>query len=308
MKSYPAFFCYTEEFALLSEEVYRKHEELLQALQVVPPLVLEQFVLGSLVDEVRATSDIEGVHSTRREIKEVVTGVTRSARFSSIVGKYQNILEDSSQMNFQTCQDVRTFYDEFAHKEVVLINPTDELDGMLFRRDSVEVTSPTGKILHRGVHPESRIIQMLGVALRLSVLIKKNRKKYYALFRETDSEWNCGDLTPFALGFVEIIAATFDDIISALNLKVTQLIKYQQRLPKLAGSDALTQQIYNALLQSSVFFGGGISMARLMSVTGKSRNTLKARLADIPDGHVIKVNGVGREIFFKLNLTIFDEL
>ena len=146
------------------------------------------------------------------------------------------------------------------------------------------------------------------VALRLSVLIKKNRKKYYALFRETDSEWNCGDLTPFALGFVEIIAATFDDIISALNLKVTQLIKYQQRLPKLAGSDALTQQIYNALLQSSVFFGGGISMARLMSVTGKSRNTLKARLADIPDGHVIKVNGVGREIFFKLNLTIFDEL
>ena len=346
---------------LLSEEVYRKHEELLQALRAVPPLVLEQFVLSSLVDEVRATSDIEGVHSTRREIKEVVTGVTRSARFSSIVGKYQNILEDSSQMNFQTCQDVRTFYDEFAHKEVVLINPTDELDGMLFRRDSVEVTSPTGKILHRGVHPESRIIQMLGVALdvlnstdipllarvaifhylfeyvhpfydgngrtarfivsyflagrfnklvalRLSVLIKKNRKKYYALFRETDSEWNCGDLTPFVLGFVEIIAATFDDIISALNLKVTQLIKYQQRIPKLAGSDALTQQIYNALLQSSVFFGGGISMARLMSVTGKSRNTLKARLADIPDGHVIKVNGVGREIFFKLNLTIFDEL
>lgn len=360
-KSYPAFFCYTEEFALLSEKIYGKHEELSQALKVAPPLVLEQFVLGSLVDEVRATSDIEGVHSTRREIKEVVAGLTQSVRFSSIVSKYKSLLEDSARTEFKTCQDVRTFYDEFAHKEVALLNPTNELDGILFRRDPVDVASPTGKIIHRGVSPESRIIQMLGVALevlndtaipllarvaifhylfeyvhpfydgngrtarfivsyflsgrfnrlvalRLSVLIKKNRKKYYELFRETDSEWNCGDLTPFVLGFTEIIAATFDDIISALNLKIMQLIKYQQRLSELAGDDALTQQIYTALLQSSVFFGGGISMARLMSVTGKSRNTLKARLAGIPSEHVIKVNGVGMLIFFKLNLAIFDKL
>ena len=66
---YPAFFCYTEEFTVLMEEIYKKHEDLLQALQAVPPLVLEQFILSSVVDEVRATSDIEGIHSTRKEIK-----------------------------------------------------------------------------------------------------------------------------------------------------------------------------------------------------------------------------------------------
>lgn len=55
---YPAFFCYTEEFAMLMDEIYKKHEGLLQALQAVPPLVLEQFILSSLVDEVRATSDM----------------------------------------------------------------------------------------------------------------------------------------------------------------------------------------------------------------------------------------------------------
>ena len=357
-KSYPAFFCYTEEFALLSDEIYRKHEELLHALKAVPPLVLEQFVLGSLVDEVRATSDIEGIHSTRREIKEVVIGAAHSTRFSSIVSKYQSLLDDM-QMKFQICEDVRKFYDEFAHKEIAAANPAHALDGKLFRADSVEITSPTGKILHRGVQPEVKIIELLSIALdvlndaeipllvrvaifhymfeyvhpfydgngrtarfivshflasrfhrlialRLSVLVKKNRRQYYDLFRKADSEWNCGDMTPFVIGFTEIISATFDDITPILNAKILQLIKFQQRLFEIVEGDNLTQQIYTALLQSSTFFGGGISMQRLMDLTGKTRNTIKTRMAKIPPDHLIKISGTGRLIFFKLNMAIFE--
>ena len=105
---YPAFFCYTEEFAMLMDEIYKKHEDLLQALQAVPPLVLEQFILSSLVDEVRATSDIEGIHSTRKEIKEVVSGIVKSARFSSIVAKYKSILTDSAPMKSSTKKSLPT--------------------------------------------------------------------------------------------------------------------------------------------------------------------------------------------------------
>ena len=36
-------------------------------------------------------------------------------------------------------------------------------------------------------------------ALRLSVYIQKNKKKYYDLFSEADSEINRGDLTPFII-------------------------------------------------------------------------------------------------------------
>jgi len=353
---HPAFFCYTEEFTVLMEKIYKKHEDLLQALQAVPPLVLEQFILSSVVDEVRATSDIEGIHSTRKEIKEVVSGTVQSARFSSIVDKYKSILTDSAPMSFKTCEDIRAFYDEFIHKEVTANYPTHKLDGDLFRRDSVDITSGSGKILHRGVHPEERIIELLNitlgilhatdipllarvaifhylfeyihpfydgngrtarfivsyflasrfhrlVALRLSVLIKKNRKKYYALFRETDSEWNCGDLTPFVLGFTEIVSATFDDISLSLNNKIMQLTKYRQKLYALIEGDELTKEIYEALLQSSVFFGGGISMEILMRVTGKSRNTVKSRLDNMPAGHVLESSGGGKKIY-RLNLSI----
>ena len=150
---------------MLIEKIYKKHEDLLQALQVVPPLVLEQFILSSVVDEVRATSDIEGIHSTRREIKEVVSGSVQSARFSSIVAKYKSILTDSAPMSFKTCEDIRVFYDEFAHKEATANDPTQKLDGNLFRQDSVDITSDSGKILHRGVYPEERIIELLNVTL-----------------------------------------------------------------------------------------------------------------------------------------------
>ena len=136
---------------MLIEKIYKKHEDLLQALQVVPTLVLEQFILSSVVDKVQATSDIEGIHSTRREIKEVVSGSVQSARFSSIVSRYKSILTASALIQFKTYEDIRAFYDEFAHREVTANEATHKLDGDLFRRDSVSITSVSGKILRRHI-------------------------------------------------------------------------------------------------------------------------------------------------------------
>ena len=58
---YMAFFCYVEEFIGLMEKIYKKHADLFQALRVIPPLVLEQFILSSVMDEVWANNDIEGI-------------------------------------------------------------------------------------------------------------------------------------------------------------------------------------------------------------------------------------------------------
>ena len=357
-EAYPAFLCYTEELSLLFEEIYVKHEQLLQLINTVPPLVLEQFILFSVVDEVRATSDIEGIHSTRREIEEVVDGFNHSARFSSIVAKYKELL-NNGQIRFDTCEEVRHFYDDFAHKEVIANEPNHQLDGKLFRRDSVEITSSSGKVLHSGAYPEERIIALLRVALdvlnsaempllvriavfhyffayihpfyngngrtarfivsyflarrfhyliglRLSVIIKKHRKQYYDLFRETDSEWNCGDLTPFVLGFTTIVSETFDDIAESLSRKVVALKKHQARLlDKLGNGDILRKEICQVILQASVFFGSGISIEDLMRLTGKSRNTIKARINSMPANYLIKVGT--RKIRYKINFMLLKE-
>ena len=55
--------------------------------------------------------------------------------------------------------------------------------------------------------------------LRLSVYIKRNRKAYYKLFEEADSEINRGDLTPFLQEFLRILLGTIEDTIGVLKRK-----------------------------------------------------------------------------------------
>ena len=100
------------------------------------------------------------------------------------------------------------------------------------------------------------------------------------------------------------MTATFDDISLLLNNKIMQLTKYRQRLSALIEGDELTKAIYEALLQSSVFFSGGISMEGLMRATGKSRNTVKSRLDNMPTRHVLESGGDGSKKIYKLNLSI----
>ena len=84
----------------------------------VPPVILHQFTLLSILDEVKATNDIEGVHSTRKEIQDILDGnVSKSERLESIVHKYKSLM-DHAEIPFYTCKDIRRFYDDFAHEEI----------------------------------------------------------------------------------------------------------------------------------------------------------------------------------------------
>ena len=72
--AYPAFLCLTQEMFLLMERIYKSYEVFLYLVNTVPHVILRQFSLLCIVDEVKSTNDIEGVRSTRREIKEILDG------------------------------------------------------------------------------------------------------------------------------------------------------------------------------------------------------------------------------------------
>ena len=355
-KEFQIFFCYTEKFVLLSEIIYKKYVNFLQLMKTVPPIVLEQFKLSCIIDEVKSSNSIEGVNSTRREISDILQGVSNTSRISSIVNKYYALMS-GEHFNFKTCEELRNFYNVFIYEEIATNNPKCKLDGKLFRKDSVDITSATEKILHRGSYPEEKIIKNMNEALRilndenipflvrvsifhylfgyihpfydgngrtsrfitayfisenfhylpalkLSLTIKRQRKKYYDLFEETNSEINCGDLTPFVLGFVEIISDTFDNIEFALNKKITLLLSFQERLKPLLPKDELLKEIYEVLLQSALFFPYGVSMEELMRWTGKARNTIKSRLRYAPKDEILTLKS-GKRNFYKLNMMMF---
>lgn len=357
--AYPAFLCYTGEILRLVEKFYKTYEQFLYTVNTVPPVVLYQFTRLSIVEEVKSTNDIEGVRSTKKEIREIIEKKgTHYHRLQSLVHQYLELLGEE-EIKFDTCQDIRNFYDDFTHQEITQENPQNRLDGSLFRKEPVQIEAATGKTIHQGLYPESRIIEALDQALRilhseeypllirlalfhyffvyihpfydgngrtdrfitsyflsrqfhrllavrLSIYIKRNQSRYYHMLEEADSERNRGDMTPFVMGFLEILIGSTEDTIGVLSRKNEQMRKYESRIDAFQLQDKLLKEIYITLLQAALFYGEGISMADLMKVTGKNRGTIQKRIDEIPGNHLI-VTKAGKTNYYKLNLMLFKE-
>lgn len=357
--AYPAFLCYTGEILRLVEKFYKTYEQFLYTVNTVPPVVLYQFTRLSIVEEVKSTNDIEGVRSTKKEIREIIEKKgAHYHRLQSVVHQYLELLGEE-EIKFDTCQDIRNFYDDFTHQEITRENPQNRLDGSLFRKEPVQIEAATGKTIHQGLYPESRIIEVLDQALRilhseeypllirlalfhyffvyihpfydgngrtdrfitsyflsrqfhrllavrLSIYIKRNKSRYYHMLEEADSERNRGDMTPFVMGFLEILIGSTEDTIGVLSRKNEQMRKYESRIDAFQLQDKLLKEIYITLLQAALFYGEGISMADLMKVTGKNRGTIQKRIDEIPGNHLI-VTKAGKTNYYKLNLMLFKE-
>ena len=166
-QSFPAFFCYAPEMMTFVLNIYREVVRLLEIIQPLPNVLLNHLINSFLVDEIKSSNDIEGVRSSRREIKASLEHFNRNKplRFHSIIEKYKKVLEvEHNHLSIETCEELRDFYDSFLGEE---IEEKDRPDGNLFRADSVDVKTGTDKIIHQGVFPESAIIDTMTEALRI---------------------------------------------------------------------------------------------------------------------------------------------
>ena len=87
-KVYPAFFCLTKEIAKLQENILSANNKLLQIVDVTPEIVLKQLALLCIIDEVKSSNEIEGVHSTRRELMDAMSSLKKGTRYVSTIYKY----------------------------------------------------------------------------------------------------------------------------------------------------------------------------------------------------------------------------
>ena len=362
-KAFPAFLCYTGELNLQTQRIYQKYIHLERILENCPGIMLHQYALSCLIEEVQSTNEIEGVKSTKKQIKDIIQRIPVPENYKhliSVVDKYHKII-NKKEFTFDTCEDIRKFYDGFALAEVVQKNPHNAPDGTIFRKSPVEITSKTNKARHEGIMPESSVIENMNralnilhdetipflvrisafhyffeyihpfydgngrtgrfivsyylakefnalIALRLSVVINKDKKTYYRMFEETDSEFNRGDQTPFVTGFMGFIEKSMDETISILSRKKAQLVRFKNELDKkLSDQDDLTKSIYFILLQASLFSGVGVTMMEIMNTTGKTRATIKNRFSTtIPTSHYL-VSKEEKPFHYRLNMSIFKD-
>lgn len=155
----------------------------------------------------------------------------------------------------------------------------------------------TSYLLSKQLHPT--------IGLQVSILIKKNRKLYYKLFQEADSELNRGDLTPFIIGTLQFIHASIAYTKSVLQKKWEQYLSYTKLLDAFEIDDSTTYKIYDILLQASIFSTWGATIDEIAYTIKRTKSTIYSRFKTIPSDRYIISKGT-RPYHYRLNLNCLN--
>lgn len=165
-----AFYVNTLDFVPMISRLYKKLSELDKLCVQLPQVAYESYQRNCLIDEIILSNDIEGVRSTRKEIINVLDGdkgSPKKKRFDGMVWKYVLLLDDPEnpyEVALESSNDIRALYNDIVIDE---IEPVNLPDGAIFRKDLATVVSGTQQEKHRGVHPESKIIEYMDKTLAI---------------------------------------------------------------------------------------------------------------------------------------------
>ena len=157
------FIFNTNEITKLLVKIYKTINKINLLRTHLPNIAINSYIIKSLKDEIALTNEIEGVRSTRKEIEDAIDSIKndKSARFKGLVDKYFKLISNEI-IPLNNCKDIRTIYDALVLPEIEKENLP---DGILFRKEPVQVVSATKKEKHRGIMPESKIIESLDLCL-----------------------------------------------------------------------------------------------------------------------------------------------
>lgn len=157
------FIFNTNEITKLLVKIYKTINKINLLRTHLPNIAINSYIIKSLKDEIALTNEIEGVRSTRKEIEDAIDSIKndKSARFKGLVDKYFKLISNEI-IPLNNCEDIRTIYDALVLPEIEKENLP---DGILFRKEPVQVVSATQKEKHRGIMPESNIIESLDLCL-----------------------------------------------------------------------------------------------------------------------------------------------
>ncbi len=157
------FIFNTNEITKLLVKIYKAINKINLLRTHLPNIAINSYIIKSLKDEIALTNEIEGVRSTRKEIEDAIDSIKndKSARFKGLVDKYFKLISNEI-IPLNNCKDIRAIYDTLVLPEIEKENLP---DGILFRKEPVQVVSATQKEKHRGIMPESKIIESLDLCL-----------------------------------------------------------------------------------------------------------------------------------------------
>jgi len=161
-----AFYCYTPQIARQIEYIYRLSNAISVLWEGIPAKSKSRYYAKTLIDEIMGSNAVEGIHSSRQELRAAFDAVTekkkQTIKFNGIVAGYLAMYAQND-LNVELPEDIRRLYD------VVLLPDLETSlapDGKIFRREGVSVVTATGKEIHRGIMPEDALIAFITAAIQ----------------------------------------------------------------------------------------------------------------------------------------------
>jgi Fic family protein len=164
------FLAMPRELSITNEKLLRVERKVSQLWHELPGIAQWAYLRGLIMSEIVSTNEIEGVHSTRRQIEEALISAEAKTppkeykRFREFANLYLE-LTNKNHVYPKTPADIRKIYDAVVAGE---LEEKDRPDGNLFRKESVDIVDSTQKVLHSGNSPESAIIKKLEQMISLT--------------------------------------------------------------------------------------------------------------------------------------------
>ena len=200
------------------------NEEVLSLIEDIQTLSDKVTRANPLIEEIIATNAIEGIVVNKEEVIDLLNTKQPKEykRLYGLVNKYRDILlKDKEFVPITDSFKLREVYNDILIQDIEKSDQHNIPDGLIFRRDIVNVVSST-KTIHKGIYPESKVIEAVDSALKIL-----NDNKLPCILRVAIFHYFLGYIHPFYDGNGRIsryissyyLSQTLDPIV-ALRLSI----------------------------------------------------------------------------------------
>ena len=119
----------------------------------------------------------------------------------------------------------------------------------------------------------------IAVCLKISYIIKERRTQYLRMFKNAEDKRNCGEITSFVIGFLELIREACYEVLNDIYER-TERYQYQLvRLYDLFDNELSSipdkyRSVIAFVLERTVFIGSGAPLDIIMKKFQLSKNTV----------------------------------
>ena len=151
---YELFLVPIPKLLTLQNEIIENSKKILKISEQISNFAIQSCILDLAGKEIIQTNEIEGVHSTKKEIYDEIN-FQKKSKDSHIISSYINLLKENY-LELDDFKDFKKLYENLFDQEI-LEKEGNAIDGRYFRKYPVFIYNNEDKKIHAGINSEEQI-------------------------------------------------------------------------------------------------------------------------------------------------------